>query len=385
MEKSETIFPNYQHSVLNLINSILKYYGVETEYEGLTFMQEIFQKKYKNIVLILLDGMGDNVLKIASPDGFLQKHKKDVITSVCPSTTAAAMTTYYSGKPPIATGWIAMSQYFKEIGRAIDLFREIDSHTRQTIKESKINIMDLVSYESIYAQIEKVCPDVKAYEINPKFCTVRSKRSLNADTTEQMCEQILALCKNTDQNFILGYQDNPDSLLHKFGCHSKEVKDMVKNAEFAIEKMCKQLEGTNTLVMVSADHGHQDIEKIYSVLELEEIQDCILMPPAFESRAVTFWIKKDKKEKFEKYFKEKFKEEFLLFTKEEFLRNKFLGEGKQHEKVDDFMGDYVAIAIGKSIIKLETNLSKPKIDKKATHCGFTKNEMEVPVILIDCK
>ena len=35
MNNNEIVFPDYNHSILNLINSILKYYNVKTEYNGL--------------------------------------------------------------------------------------------------------------------------------------------------------------------------------------------------------------------------------------------------------------------------------------------------------------------------------------------------------------
>lgn len=99
----EIILPNYNHSILNLINSILKKYNVKTKYNGLPILEEKLKKDYKNIVLIILDGMGNNLLNSISENGFFNKNKVDKITSVCPSTTTAALTTYYSGKPPIET------------------------------------------------------------------------------------------------------------------------------------------------------------------------------------------------------------------------------------------------------------------------------------------
>ena len=47
--------------------------------------------------------MGESILNKVVPNGFFKKNQNTVITSVFPSTTAAAMTTYYSGKPPIET------------------------------------------------------------------------------------------------------------------------------------------------------------------------------------------------------------------------------------------------------------------------------------------
>ncbi len=102
-ENNKIVLPNYENSILNLINSILKYYNVETQYNGLKILDEELKKQYRNIALIILDGMGESILNLTSPNGFLKENQKSIITSIFPSTTAAAMTTYYSGKPPIET------------------------------------------------------------------------------------------------------------------------------------------------------------------------------------------------------------------------------------------------------------------------------------------
>ena len=381
MEK-EIILPNYEKCVLNLINSILKNYNVETKYNGLKELDKILEKKYKNIVFIILDGMGEHILNNISPNGFFKNNQMKKITSVYPSTTTAALTTYYSGKPPIETGWIAMAQYFKEYGRTIEMMREIDAYTGEKYTNAKIDAIDLVSYTPIYARIEEASKNVKAYEINPSFCKHRSKRNINADNMQIMCDSIEAICKNQDENFILAYSDKPDTLLHKYGCKSDEVRDFIKEAEKEIEKLYEKLKDTNTLIIVSADHGHKDIEKVYNAIELDEIQECLILPPSLESRVVSFWVKEDKKEKFEKIFNEKFKDEFLLYTKEQFLKENLLGFGEKHPKIDDFIGNYIALSISSSIIKLGTNISREKSNKKSTHCGLTKEEMEVPVIVL---
>ena len=145
--------------------------------------------------------------------------------------------------------------------------------------------------------------------------------------------------------------------------------------------MCNKLPD-DTIVIISADHGHKNIEKSYSILDYPDLQECFIMPPALESRCLTFWIKPNMKEKFVKKFNEKFKSEFWLMTREEFLQKNMLGFGEKHKKIEDFLGDYVAVSISDSIIVLETQLAPGKSVKKSTHCGLTKEEMEVPVIVI---
>ena len=192
---------------------------------------------------------------------------------------------------------------------------------------------------------------------------------------------IEGLCKNDDNNFIFTYHIFPDKILHKKGCGSEEVKDFITESDKLIEEMVKNLKGTNTLLIVSADHGHNDIKKRYTALDLGKINDYLIMPPSLESRAVTFWIKENKKEEFEKAFKEKFKEEFILFTKKEFFEKHLLGYGEVHKKIDDFIGDYIAISTSDAMIKIESNISPEKYEKLSTHCGFTANEMIVPMIV----
>ena len=381
MEKN-IILPNYEHCILNLITSILKNYNVETKHKSLESMDNILNNKYKNVVFIILDGMGEHILEKVSPTGYFRKKEIDCITSVYPSTTTAALTTYYSGKPPYETGWIAWSQYFKEYGRDIDMLSHRESYTSRDLKNARINVFDtIVKYKSVFEQIEEALPNIKAYEITPSYSDKRAKRSIRADSIDEIIMNIETLCKNPDEKFILAYCDNPDGLLHKFGTDSEEVKEFIENTERKIEDMCKNLT-EDTVVIISADHGHKDINKAYSILDYPEIQKCLILPPSLESRVVTFWVKEDMKEEFVKNFNKNFENDFWLMTKEEFLEKNMLGFGKKHPKIDDFIGNYIALSISDSIIKLENYLTEGKKLKKSTHCGLTKEEMEVPVIII---
>lgn len=106
------------------------------------------------------------------------------------------------------------------------------------------------------------------------------------------------------------------------------------------------------------------------------------MPPSLESRVVTFWVKGNMKKEFEERFKKVFNEEFWLMTREEFLDKHFLGYGQKHPKIEEFIGNYIALSTEGSMIRLETFLAEGKKVKKSTHCGLSKEEMEVPVIIL---
>ena len=68
-------------------------------------------------------------------------------------------------------------------------------------------------------------------------------------------------------------------------------KEFILNAENKIQELEQKL-SDDTIIIISADHGHKDIEKAYTLLDYPEIQECLIMPPSLESRVVTFWVKR---------------------------------------------------------------------------------------------
>ena len=381
----EIIMPNYNNSILNMVNSVLKYYNVKTNHSTLPKLDAILEKKYKNVVIVLLDGMGENVLRKASPNGIFSKNRIDTITSVYPCTTTAALTTYYTGKAPIETGWLAWSQYFKEYGRAVDMFPYVDSYTGEPLSRDKFDAYEILKYTTTYEQISKASPNVISYEIKPSHCDMKHNKCIHIKDLEGLCNSIETLCKNDQEKYVFAYYDSPDNINHKYGWNSKNTKQFIMHAESLFKQLENNLKGTDTLLIISADHGHTSINKNYNAMELEDLTDCFIMPPYFEPRFLSFLIKYDKKDYFEKKFREKFEGEFLLYSKEEFMNSNLLGYGNKHKKVDDFIGDYIAIAISEASIKLGTYLSNEKPLKLSDHCGLTKNEMEVPLIIFDLK
>lgn len=379
---NEIVLPNYEHCVLNTITSILKYYNVETNHKSLKCLDEKLNKKYKNIIFWVLDGMGEHILKNTSPSSFFSKNELDCVTSVYPSTTTAALTTYYAGKPPYETGWIAWSQYFKEYGRAIDMFKHKESYLKEDISMEKLDVFDtILKYPTIFEQIEKASPNVKAYEVEPTYAEKRFKRSIRADSVDEIIENIMTLCETKGENFIFAYSDKPDSILHKFGTDSSEVKNFIQETEKKIEEMYNNLP-EDTILIISADHGHKNIEKIYSLLDYPEIYECLFMPVSLESRAVGLWVKSGMEDLFEERFNNIFKDEFWLMTTKEFLDRNLLGFGVKHPKIDEFLGNYIALSTSSSCIKIDNFLVDGKEIKKSTHCGLSKEEMEVPVIVV---
>ena len=89
------VFPDYEKSIVNLMSSITKNYGKKHSYKQLDSLKAKDLKKYKNIVLIVIDGLGYNFLK-KQKDSFLNKNIKDKISSTFLSTTACANGVFFN-------------------------------------------------------------------------------------------------------------------------------------------------------------------------------------------------------------------------------------------------------------------------------------------------
>src|SRR5205085_11162913 len=70
----------------------------------------------RNIVLLIIDGLGDNLLRRRAAGGELERRRRGSLTSVFPSTTASAITTSYTGRTPLEHGLTGWFVYFGAAG-----------------------------------------------------------------------------------------------------------------------------------------------------------------------------------------------------------------------------------------------------------------------------
>lgn len=371
--KYKILEPNYNRSILSISSSIMKYYGINSNYKSLEELDSILDNKYKNIVFLILDSMGTNIVsKNLTSDSILKQNVITNVTSVFPPTTAAATIAFHSGVSPNENGWIGWMPYFKEYNKIIELFSGKDYYTREKVVDPPEN--GILKYETIYEKICKQNKDISFHKIFPSFVENGAK------SFEELCDNIKKSCINDNkQNLIEAYWTDPDYTIHRNGVDSKEVKKVLKNIDDNLKKTVKDLK--DTLIIISADHGAVDVEETY-LQEIKKIDECLKIPPSIESRFVTFFIKNGKKRQFISEFKKLFKDDFLLYTKKQFLEKNLLGPGIQHKNINDYIGDYVAISKSSKSIRysITGNRDKPLI---ADHGGITEEEMQVPVIVIN--
>jgi hypothetical protein len=91
-------------SLVNLMASLIRSRGGRSPHRALAGLPPSALRPYSKVVLLLLDGLGANQLHAFVTRGkgrqFFARHPWQIITTACPATTAAVVTTLATGASP---------------------------------------------------------------------------------------------------------------------------------------------------------------------------------------------------------------------------------------------------------------------------------------------
>ncbi len=357
------IWPDYKNCIANLPNSILKKFGAETVGDTLPLLDGYLDKDYKNIVVILLDGMGKSIVEEhLEEDGPFRSHLAGIYDSVFLSTTVAATTSVLSGLQPCEHSWLGWDCYYPSIDKNVTVFSNNLQGTE--IQAAPYNVAQTVTpYENIIRKINNA--GKKAYMLAP-FMENGPQNFI------KMCDRIKILCDEPEVKYIYAYWNKPDGVLHRFGCKSPEARANVRELEQAVNELAGSVE--DTLIIVTADHGHIDTRP-ETIQAYPQIYDCLVRKPSLEARVLNLFVKEGRKEVFEREFNKAFGDKFLLMPMEEVLEKRLFGTGREHKEFRKMLGDYLAIAIDD--VALYFN------DERfiSMHGSVTEEEMLIPLIV----
>jgi hypothetical protein len=113
--------PDYHGgSIVNLLASIIRSRGGWSPHPELTGLPASRLKDVKNVVYVLVDGLGQSQLQelLDAGDGraFFAEHERQVISTVFPATTASAVTTLATGASPREHAIIGWHLHLHDLG-----------------------------------------------------------------------------------------------------------------------------------------------------------------------------------------------------------------------------------------------------------------------------
>lgn len=384
-------YPDYKNCIAGIPNSILKSMGLEPGRGTLPLLDRHLEgKDYENIVVILLDGMGKNIMDAnLSGRGFFQTHLAGTLSSTFPPTTVAATTSIQSGMEPCEHGWLGWDCYYPQIDKNVTVFLNKETGTDEQAESYNVALR-CCGYESA---VDRLARSGRQGYVATPFAEPFP------DSFEKICDRIEQLCGQPGKKYIYSYWREPDHFMHEKGCFCAETKELLRKLEKQVKELCRRLEkaeisqkegknsdisgadgGKKTLVIVTADHGHMDTKGV-ALTDYPKLCECLLRLPSIEPRALNFFIKPGMEEQFVNEFNRRFSDKFLLLTKEEVLERKLFGEGAEHENFQGMLGDYLAVATADLCIYGTREEADFFI---GAHAGLTAEEMMIPLILVEC-
>ncbi|MBQ5331866.1 MAG: alkaline phosphatase family protein [Oscillospiraceae bacterium] len=380
------VFPNYKKCSVNVISSIKKYYRIPTNVPSIEKLDDELNRMYKNVVLIVLCGVGENMLRASlKPSDILLKKMTEQLTSVCPSYPAAAEVSSVSGLYPNEHGRLGQTMFFKEFCRTVELSSNLDPYSNQPV--SVANAADFIlPYENIFGEIAgSILGSVQPFSIALPGVKIAENKSYHkvADNPKRMFELIKKIAE-TDQNTFTYVQWNaPQESAIRYGCESEETKSIIRDINDTVNGLSKSMK--DTLIIVTSTHGMKDISSEIMLNLKYELCDCLLMPPVFGGRAVNFYVKADCRSDFERLFARDLSEDFHLMSRSDILKRELFGCGKTNKKIYDFIGDYCAFAMGDKSLTFRALNQKHRSPDKAGSGGITSDEMCLPLCVITTK
>ncbi len=361
---------NYKNSIVNFTSALMKNYNIKSEYEPSALIDFLLSKRYRHVVLMVLDGLGTKVIDDNLSNGsILKTHQIMALNSVYPPTTVAATTAFTTGKAPIESGWMGWHLYLEENDPSIVLFKNTVNETGEVF--TKYQVADKMGHDEWF----KTLRGTKTYRIYPSWS------EFGVNSFKEGIDKVLENASKEEKNFTYFYWDNPDYLMHEYGTTSQVVKVNLLDMEEQINRLAENLPN-ETIIFITADHGMIDVEPI-ELNNYSELTSCLTKPFAGEGRCANFYVKEEKQEEFVNLFNQAFSESFILYSKEEFIKTNLAGLYQPHEILNVALGDYVAVATGNYFF---VNEIKPDdLVFKAHHAGLTKAEIEIPVILLKRK
>lgn len=383
------IKPNYKNgSIVNLVSSIKKALGGKSKYKPLKDF-DISHLSNKNIVLIVIDGLGYNYLKTYGKNSFLYKNLKGKMTSVFPATTVAAMTTFSTGFAPqqhALTGWF---MFLKEIGMVLRILSFTSRAGDLKLGAGGIEYNDIYNVKSFCEDLKITSAVVMDREYIGSSYTCLSNRGAKRIPFSNLSgffRQIKkALSVGTERKYVLAYWAKLDSLCHKGGTKSREARKHFDELDNKIRLLTGGLRNQNTTIIVTADHGLIDTNEKSKVIELKkhpQFVETLAMPLTGEPRVVYCYVRPQKVKQFETYVRTNFGKCCEIYKSDELIKNNYFGLYKQNPKLKDRIGDYVLIMKDNYIMKDFVLGEKRKIDI-GHHGGVSEEEMFVPLVVIE--
>jgi hypothetical protein len=340
-----------------------------------------------NLVLVVIDGLGDQWLARRSPFGLLSRHRLGAITSVFPSTTTTAITTYLTGDAPLRHGLTGWHTWMGELGCVMTVLPGTPRFGGVPYRAAGVDTARLFGRRSLFDRIA-----TRSWVVTPERIA-RSDFNLAHLGTAQLVgyeglQGLVGLTarllrRHREPKYVYVYWPELDSIGHREGMESQAAVDHLGLLEAALEELLDRVAGTDTLVVVCADHGQVDAGEgdLIDLGDHPRLADCLALPLCGEGRAAFVYLKSGRESAFFDYCAGPLAELVEVRPSPLLRAAGLFGPGPAHPRFEERIGDYCLLPRGHRVIRQWLPFEE-RHELIGQHGGLTGSEMLVPLCLL---
>jgi hypothetical protein len=363
------IAPKYDdQSILNIPSTICEWMGIPGISEGLLHpdIRLPLGKGVRRVLLILMDALSLHrlqewmdstpVWQTLVEDGVLAP-----LTSVVPSTTSSAITTFWTGKSPAVHGVIGYEMWLKEYSVVANMIL----HAPMTFRG------DVGSLERAGFSPEGFLPTstfgshlvnhgVKPYAFNHHSIArsglsrtfLRDAEIMPFATPASMWVGIRQLFESRpdEKMYVWAYWSAVDGLSHYHGPDDDRVSAEFSHYSAAFEQFflnrLSPAARKDTLIILTADHGmaHTPLNPIHVLRNHPQLHQHLLINPTCENRFASLYLRPGREDAVRDYFEAIWPNKFTIITQDQALDAGLFGPGPHHPHLRDRIGDLIVVA-----------------------------------------
>ena len=342
-------------------------------------------REHAQVLLLVIDGMGLNFLQAHPEAACLNAHLRGGLTSVYPPTTASAITTFITGEAPQQHGLTGWNMYLRELGSVVTVLPGRARFGGVTLGEAGIDVAALLGHTPFSELI-----GVNAWTVSPahiarsdfNLAHLGRSRLLSYRGLTELLARIVGVLRKAGPKFVYAYWSELDSLGHREGIWSEASRSHLLELDRAFEAFLEQIRGTDTRVIVCADHGLVDTSDAERICldDHPRLADMLVLPLCGEPRSVYCYLHPGCEDRFDAYIEHEFAGIARSFPGSYLIDSGWFGLGEPHPRLRQRIGDRVLIMEGNYILK-DWLIQEHRFEMTGVHGGLSRDELYVPLII----
>lgn len=382
------IRPDYEGgSVVNLMRSLGDACGAPAPLPYAPLRDKVsLRSTARNIVLLVIDGLGYHYLLRHGAGGCLHGRLRGRLTSVFPSTTASAVTTFLTGLAPqqhALTGW---HMYFSELD-AIAAVLPLKPRGAGTFDAppgalphklfGHAPFVERIARRSVF-----VSPQAIAGSEFNRYHSGRARILCYQSLAEMFGQMTSAIQESKEPTYIYAYYPELDSLAHIHGVDSPQVAAQFAQLDGAFGAFLDAIAGSGTTVLACADHGFIDSppERQIDLAQHPDIAAMLARPLCGERRVAYCYLRPGQAARFEDTLGETLGHCVDALPSRTLLEQGWFGPGEADPRLAARIGDYVLVMRDNWTL-LDWMEGEKRYRQLGVHAGVSADEMFVPLVV----